>query len=1252
MSIRIVVPLCLAAACAAFGGCGGKGKPAATPPVQEADLRDEIPPSHLGEVLAANRLGIGHLERFEYAEAGEQFRIVRRLAPGWVAGSINLAIALLNDSGTKAEKQKESGAQADAFASNFDEALSVLDSVIRRQPKNLHAHYCRGIILEYLQADPNHPENLVRSNDDFRAVVAGDPGDANAWYKVAMTLYDPKTRDDPEGARPFTAEQLPEKIQHLERALAQNPYLVPALYDLHLSHGRRGDRATQNRLIARFQRLNPSGNAANPGEMVANFYGDQGRYARAIDPAPTPPDPGKAALPPRFDPPRPIAVKLADGDRWARRSDFTGKLAVVGRVRDRFGAAASAFDADGDGKLDLYLAAAVAGPKGVRDVLLINKGDGTFDDRTEAFGLPLDRASLGVAAADFDADRRVDLFLTGVGDNRLFRNGGKPGFVDVTAAAGLASPAALSLTARWMDLDQDGDLDLYVINYTKAEHADEAFARGAPPGLANAAYRNDGKPPRASTPENNWAPLATTTAENAATEGLSLAFSPWTDSAQVGGGDGAHTGIALLDVDDDRDIDLVLTRDDQPPLVLLNDRLGAFRAVPLEALGAEPTNGLLAADLDKDGQVDLVAVGHGGKVSAWRNATPRSGEAAKLAFAAFPSDARDWRLAVAADLDLDTWTDLVGIPAGPKLTPPAWERNLGTKLVPQPLALVPDGEGASVGMLLADVAGDALPDLLTVRDGEAPRLAVNRGNGHRWVALGLGGRWKTSHDQMRTNSEGLGTRITIEGEGLDVEYSHTTPDSGLAQSAAPLVLGLGPAKEVTLLHLRWPDGVLQCELNLPTDTLHSIAEYNRKTGSCPVLFTWNGARFECLGDFLGGGGLGYLVAPGAYGQPDRDESVAIAPEQLRAVDGAFRLSITEPMDEIAYLDRLTLEVVDRPPGVRSTPDERFAPEGPRPSGTTFGWSQAIEPIKATDHSGRDLTETLKSWDRKTADGFRRLRGWIGYAEEHAITLDFGDRLARYRPGDRLMLCLAGWVEYPYSQTNYAASTAGTALQPPVLERLGDDGTWTLLDPHPGYPAGLPRMMTVDLTGKVAGPRCVLRLRTNMECYWDQAFVAVVEDPSRLRTTTLDVVRARLGYRGYMREVSPDGSMPLLYDYEYVDPAPLARLKGNLTRYGDVVDLLRADDDRLCLVGPGDEVRLEFDSVGLPTLAAGWTRSYVLRAVGYCKDADPFTATSDRVGPLPWKGMPAFPFRHGETRPTDRAYEDYLRDYQTRPAATR
>jgi hypothetical protein len=173
----------------------------------------------------------------------------------------------------------------------------------------------------------------------------------------------------------------------------------------------------------------------------------------------------------------------------------------------------------------------------------------------------------------------------------------------------------------------------------------------------------------------------------------------------------------------------------------------------------------------------------------------------------------------------------------------------------------------------------------------------------------------------------------------------------------------------------------------------------------------------------------------------------------------------------------------------------------------------------------------------------------------------------------------------------------------------------------------------------------------MECYYDQAFIAVRdrEIERSVPVTTLPVARAALGYRGFTREVSPDGRQPLLYEYDYIDPAPLARFSGKLTRHGDVAPLLQADDDQLCVLGAGDEIKIEFDASNLPPVPQGWTRSYVLRSFGYCKDADPFTATSDTVGPLPWRGMPAFPSATPVKRPGDPLYDAYLRAYQTRPA---
>ena len=333
----------------------------------------------------------------------------------------------------------------------------------------------------------------------------------------------------------------------------------------------------------------------------------------------------------------------------------------------------------------------------------------------------------------------------------------------------------------------------------------------------------------------------------------------------------------------------------------------------------------------------------------------------QVSFESWPIDASRWRSAQAVDLDLDGRMDLLGMPAestrGGDMLLPSWAHNEGKRFAVQALAVGAEHHGLSA-VAAVDLAGDPLPDMFILRSGESPVLARNSGNGGHWLALKMGGHWRVKPELMRTNSHGIGTRVTLEGQGLFVPYDHTTPESGLGQSVTPIVLGLGTREHADLVHLRWPDGVMQCELSQAANQAVDLAENNRKTGSCPVLFTWSGRRFVCIGDFLGGGGMGYLVSPGVYGQPDRDEAMAIQPDQLQESGGVYRMSIMEPMDEIAYLDHLKLDVVDRPPGVSTTPDERFAPSGPRPTGEVLAWRTAVDAERATDLKGRDVTQIV------------------------------------------------------------------------------------------------------------------------------------------------------------------------------------------------------------------------------------------------------------------------------------------------------
>ena len=150
------------------------------------------------------------------------------------------------------------------------------------------------------------------------------------------------------------------------------------------------------------------------------------------------------------------------------------------------------------------------------------------------------------------------------------------------------------------------------------------------------------------------------------------------------------------------------------------------------------------------------------------------------------------------------------------------------------------------------------------------------------------------------------------------------------------------------------------------------------------------------------------------------------------------------MDEVAYLDHLTLDVVDRPPGRLGDPRRTVRPERPAADRRAHRLAKTIEPVRATDLAGRDVTEILRlgSPDRRPLPQRRRLDRLRRGARRSSSTSATGS--AGSGPTDRLVLCLAGWVEYPYSQTNYAAATAGVALQPPVdraparRRDLGDD----------------------------------------------------------------------------------------------------------------------------------------------------------------------------------------------------------------------
>jgi len=385
--------------------------------------------------------------------------------------------------------------------------------------------------------------------------------------------------------------------------------------------------------------------------------------------------------------------------------------------------------------------------------------------------------------------------------------------------------------------------------------------------------------------------------------------------------------------------------------------------------------------------------------------------------------------------------------------------------------------------------------------------------------------------------------------------------------------GLGQYPKVDWLRIMWPDAVLQAELEVPADQVMTITELQRKVSSCPHLFAWDGSHFEFVSDFGGMGGIGYLVAPGEYARPDPTEYLPIP--NIKPLDGDYTFQVLEPIEEVVYFDQAKLIAVDHPAGTEVYPQEMMAIGIPPVPFELFCFKDPIEPVRAVDHLGDDVTEKIRVIDRRYAGATTPDSRFIGLAKDHFVELDFGNRLQVVSPQSCIVMFLHGWVEYPYSSTNYAASQAGLRCRAPSIH-VFRDGRWVELFHEVGYPAGIRHMMTLDVTGKLLPGDRLIRISSNMELYWDQIFIAPVLEDAGLRIQDVPVKSADLHFLGYPKEYSPDGRHPNLYDYRSVDGAIAWKImKGDYTRYGEVTELLDNADDCYVIMGRGEELTLRF-----------------------------------------------------------------------------
>src|SRR5205823_12999169 len=185
---------------------------------------------------------------------------------------------------------------------------------------------------------------------------------------------------------------------------------------------------------------------------------------------------------------------------------------------------------------------------------------------------------------------------------------------------------------------------------------------------------------------------------------------------------------------------------------------------------------------------------------------------------------------------------------------------------------------------------------------------------------------------------------------------------------------------------------------------------------------------------------------------------------------------------------------------------RMQISAPKMTGRPLFLRHAVLHDKVINDRGEDVTEALRTADRHTADPGPRDSRFIGrLAREHVMTLEFGDDLDAFEGTP--VLVADGWIEYPYSQTMFAAWQAHADYRAPTLEAKGADGRWRILLKEFGYPAGMPRRMAIPLPRLPKGTRS-LRLRTNQEIYWDRIAVAWNE-PLEMHSRELPLTRAEV-----------------------------------------------------------------------------------------------------------------------------------------------
>ncbi|MGA7414158.1 MAG: FG-GAP-like repeat-containing protein [Bryobacteraceae bacterium] len=676
----------------------------------------------------------------------------------------------------------------------------------------------------------------------------------------------------------------------------------------------------------------------------------------------------------------------------------------------------------------------------------------------------------------------------------------------------------------------------------------------------------------------------------------------------------ATAGAAFRLVADTKAKDLVVTYKEHPAVLYLDQLTGTYKPQSLDKIPAGAFNPQ-AVDLNNDGNLDLVFQTSAGTAVA-RNM--RTGFADPINLTNGP--------AAFSDLANRGFTDLI--------TTSGIKQSVGNLEFIDPKSVT--GLSQASTWAAADFTNDGLIDLAVITPDNKVVLLQNK--------TALKSEW------VRVQIAGVkNLKIPLASE---IEVKAGSSYQKKVYNGLPVLFGVGSHDTVDTIRITWPNGLIQNEMKQAAAKDLSFKEAQRLSGSCPLIYVWNGTSFQYITDVLGVAPLGAMSGDGQFFPTDHTEYVALqgewlAPHSDFAGRKMYEIKLTEELSEVSYFDQVNLIAVDHPASTGIYSNEKWK-SPPFPEFRLYSLNKRVYPISAKTQHG-DVLDRLLHQDKRYVNDFER--NYVGVAEMHTLDLDFG----KAAKDNRAFLVLNGWVDWADGSTFLQQAQEKRDLAPPSLQVKDKSGRWVTVIEDMGMPSGKPKTIAVDLTGKFLSDSREVRIVTNMCVFWDEIFLGEDAGKPLVQLTTLTPDHSEVHFRGFSpSHIHPERKQPESFDFvsptttSFWNPTPSTD-SGKYTRYGDVTELTEKIDDKLVVMGSGDELTLRYDQRELPPLKPGWRRDYLLRVEGWAKDRDANTAFSQSVDPLPFHGMSRYPYPATEHYPNDADHQEYLRKYNTRPA---